>query len=173
MYDYSVFLFPEELGYLVDAIINSGEISTFPGQQVMINHKITIKILIKSMIKKKTSCYGIFRFTCQGIVLWRCTTKTITIIMRRKLTNTQTKIFTSFAFKGRRQPQSGRQDTSLATPSSSKSFISSEHFTHVEFLNPHIKKKISSIIPFSFISSRKVCFKRVFNLNTASDLWKM
>ena len=32
---------------MVDAIINSGEISTFPGQQVMINHKITIKILIK------------------------------------------------------------------------------------------------------------------------------
>ena len=34
-------------------------------------------------------------------------------------------------YKGRGQPQSGRQDTSLATPPSSKSFISSEHLTQV------------------------------------------
>ena len=30
--------FSEELGYLVDAIINSGEISSFPGQQVLTSH---------------------------------------------------------------------------------------------------------------------------------------
>ena len=62
MYEIQCLLFPEELGYLVDAIINSGEISTFPGQQVMINHRSAIKTLIKS--KKETSCY---EFTYQSI----------------------------------------------------------------------------------------------------------
>ena len=92
----SWFSFPEELGYLVDAIINSGEISTFPGQQVMINHKITIQDIDKINDKEENILLLDIQIYISECYLVEGATKTMTIKMRNTLTNTKTKIFTSF-----------------------------------------------------------------------------